>query len=209
MLGLVGLLLGVAVLAGSADVDADGHVLQVPYRSQLDGSAYAGANCGPAALSMMLAYYGIDASPWDLRVKSMKAQRSWVDDEGGYSDRYGVFVYNLATVAESYGLQVEGLWQREGQKIDRMRRWRAKDLRQQIELNRPVIVQVYFRELPGNSGFSGLDDHFIVVHGMRDEDFVYSDPIDGPDQVISEARLLKAMELSDSPLTGFALSKPK
>src|SRR5215216_502581 len=70
MLGLTGLLLGVAILFGSADE----HVLQLPYRSQLDGSPYAGANCGPTSLSMMLAYYGIEASPWELRVKSMKAQ---------------------------------------------------------------------------------------------------------------------------------------
>jgi hypothetical protein len=31
--------------------------------------------------------------------------------------------------------------------------------------------------------------------------------MDGPDQVISEARLLRAMELADSPRSGFALSK--
>src|SRR5205814_9519215 len=41
---------------------SDDYVLPLPYRSQLDGSPYAGANCGPTALSMVLAYYGIDAS---------------------------------------------------------------------------------------------------------------------------------------------------
>ena len=45
----------------------DSHVLDVPYRSQLDGSAYALSNCGPTSLSMVLAYYGIDASPGELR----------------------------------------------------------------------------------------------------------------------------------------------
>jgi hypothetical protein len=69
-------------------------VLDVPYRNQLDGSAYALSNCGPTSLSMALAYYGIDVSPWDLRVRAMQAQQSWVDDEGGYSDHYGVFVYS-------------------------------------------------------------------------------------------------------------------
>ena len=92
----------------------DGQVLHVPYRSQLDGSAYAQANCGPAALAMVLAYYGIDDSLWSLRVQAMQAQHSWVDDDGGYSDGYGVFVYNLAAVGESLGLRADGLWQREG-----------------------------------------------------------------------------------------------
>ena len=76
------LLVGAFLFGGTGDT----HVLNVPYRNQLDGSPYALANCGPTALSMAFAYYGIDASPWDLRVRSMKVQHSWVTDEGGYSD---------------------------------------------------------------------------------------------------------------------------
>ena len=83
----------------------DAHVLSVPYRNQLDGSAYALANCGPTALSMVLAYYGIDAPPGELRVRAMQVQHSWIDDDGGYSDDYGVFVYNLASVADVMGLR--------------------------------------------------------------------------------------------------------
>src|SRR4051812_3082741 len=59
MLALVGLLLGTALFLGDAG-DGDGRVLSVPYRSQLDGTPYAQANCGPTALAMVLAYYGID-----------------------------------------------------------------------------------------------------------------------------------------------------
>src|SRR5256885_16068172 len=103
---------------------SDAHVLDVPYRNQLDGSAYALANCGPTALSMVLAYFGVDASPWDLRVRAMQAQHSWTDDDGGYSDRYGVFIYNLAAVAESYGLHADGLGRPEGGEIDQVRAWR-------------------------------------------------------------------------------------
>src|SRR5690348_346441 len=121
MLGLLGLLVGASIWLGATDE----RMLTVPYRSQLDGSSYARANCGPTALSMVLAYYGIDASPWDLRVKSMIAQHSWVDDDGGYSDRYGVFVYNLATAAETFGLCADGLWLREGNHVDRLRAWQA------------------------------------------------------------------------------------
>src|SRR5262252_7955275 len=88
----------------------DEHVLDVPYRNQLDGSAYALANCGPTSVSMALLYYGVDASPWDVRVGAMKAQHSWVTDDGGYSGRYGVFIYNPATVVEGRGLHADGLW---------------------------------------------------------------------------------------------------
>jgi Peptidase_C39 like family len=114
-----------ALLHASGPLEA--HVLNVPYRSQLDGSAYAMSNCGPTSLSMVLAYYGIDAPIWDLRVAAMQAQHSWVDDEGGYSDDYGVFVYNLASVAEVMGLRTTGLWTREGVRVDRLREWQASD----------------------------------------------------------------------------------
>src|ERR1044071_6652129 len=109
-----------ALLAGAlffAEVPDASTVLDVPFRTQLDGSRYARANCGPTALSMVLAYYGVDASLWDLRVGAMKAQHSWVSDEGGYSDAYGVFVYNLAAVAETMGVHVSGLWRREAARV--------------------------------------------------------------------------------------------
>src|SRR5205809_6321542 len=106
MLGLTGLLVGALVLFGSPDE----HVLQLPYRSQLDGSTYAGANCGPTALLMVLSYYGIDACPWEVWVKAMKEQYSWVDDECGSSDRYGDFVYNLVSVGEAYSMRSDVPW---------------------------------------------------------------------------------------------------
>ena len=67
MEGAVSLLLGLTLFAGRGE----GQVLPVPYRSQLDGSAYAQANCGPTALAMVLAYYGIDDSLWSLRVQGL------------------------------------------------------------------------------------------------------------------------------------------
>jgi hypothetical protein len=120
---------------------SDSHVLDVPYRSQLDGSAYALSNCGPTSLSMVLAYYGVDASPGELRTRAMQAQHSWIDDDGGYSDSYGVFVYNLASVADVMGLRSTGLWSREGIRFDRLREWQPADLRVEIEADHPVIVR--------------------------------------------------------------------
>src|SRR5689334_17715813 len=117
---LAWLVLALAFVGFSPGGAADAHVLAVPYRNQLDGTPYALANCGPTSLSMVLAYYGIDASPWELRVRSMQAQHSWVDDPDGYSDRYGVWVYNLATAAETFGLHADGLWARDAARSDHL-----------------------------------------------------------------------------------------
>jgi peptidase C39-like protein len=191
---------------------SDAHVLDVPYRTQLDGSSYAQANCGPTSLSMALAYYGVDASTWDLRVSAMKAQHSWVTDEGGYSDRYGVFVYNLATVAQQLGFHAQGLWDREGGRIDRLHQWSAADLRREVLHDHPVIVEVQYRSLPAHVGSMAVDDHFIVVRGTLGPDFVYSDPLghgdQGPDERISESDLTNAMARSSAPRAAFALIKP-
>jgi uncharacterized protein YvpB len=204
---VVGLL--VAALLGQAQEE---HVLRVPYRSQLDGSAYQAANCGPTALAMVLGYYGVDAAPGDLRVRAMQAQHSWIDDDGGYRDWYGVFVYNLASVAEAYGLHADGLWLREGNKIDRLREWTAADVRREINAGRPVIVEVRYRALPRNVSTRVDDDHYIVVHGLRGQDFVYSDPLGrdgvGPEETISEHGLLRAMAEAETPSVGFALVAP-
>ncbi|HEV7665161.1 MAG TPA: C39 family peptidase [Chloroflexota bacterium] len=200
----------VLLLALFGDIGAaDVHVLDVPYRSQLDGSGYALANCGPASLSMALAFYGIDASPWDLRVKSMKAQHSWVGDDGGYSDRYGVFVYNLASAAETTDVHASGLWTREGGRVDRLHEWQPTEIRREVQADHPVIVQVGYRALPKHAGSTTLDDHFIVIHGLRGTDFVYSDPLGvgdaGPAETISETDLVGAMGRSSAPRVGFAV----
>jgi hypothetical protein len=187
----------------------DPHVLEMPYRNQLDGSSYALANCGPAALSMALAYYGIDASPWDLRVRAMKAQQSWVTDEGGYSDEYGVFVYNLATVAEQLGIHADGLWARDGARLDHFHEWQAGEMRREVLADHPVIVEVEYRALPGHGASRSLDDHYIVVRGVLGSDFLYSDPLGaderGPAEVISETDLVHAMEGASAPRAGFAV----
>jgi uncharacterized protein YvpB len=187
----------------------EARVLSVPCRSQLDGTAYAMSNCGPTSLSMVLAYYGIDAPLWDLRMRAMQVQHSWTDDEGGYSDEYGVFVYNLATVADEMGLRSTGLWSREGIRVDRLREWQPADLRLEVQADHPVIVQVTYRAMPGHAGSQALDDHYIVVHGTIGSDFVYSDPIgtgeSGADQTISESELAFAMGQASTPRVGFGL----
>jgi Peptidase_C39 like family len=201
------LLAGLFLSAGTSEP----HVLDVPYRNQLDGSSYALANCGPAALAMTLAYYGIDASPWDLRVRAMIAQGSWVTDEGGYSDEYGVFVYNLAAVAEQLGVHADGLWARDAARLDHFHQWQPSELRREVLADHPVIVEVEYRALPRRRASRSLDDHYIVVHGVDASGFVYSDPLGfddrGSDEDISEGDLLEAMAQASAPRAGFAVVK--
>lgn len=211
---MCGAVLAWAALLGALFFSAEpaAHVLDMPYRSQLDGSSYQWANCGPTALSMALGYYGIDASPWDLRVSAMKAQHSWVTDDGGYSDRYGVFVYNLATAAESAGVHADGLWTRDGARPDVLHKWQASELRRALDANHPVIVEVEYRALPGHAAVRATTDHYVVLSGTDGGEFVYNDPLGvsggGEDETISEADLLVAMAQADAPRAAFEVVKP-
>jgi uncharacterized protein YvpB len=193
----------------STEVAAESVLLDVPYRSQLDGSPYAAANCGPTAVAMLLAFHGIDASPWEARVRAMQAQDSWIDSEDGYSDDYGVFIHYLATVVESYGLRTAGLWHREGFRIDRLREWQPADVRSALLEGHPLVVQVRYQSLPERSEVPYSGDHYIVVHGAGAAEFVYSDPYDrgggGPGQIMTEEELARAMSEASVPRAAFAV----
>jgi uncharacterized protein YvpB len=205
MLAALGLIASLLISGVPADQQM---VLDVPYRNQLDGSRYAGANCGPTSLDMVLAYYGVNASLWDVRVRAMKAQDSWTD----YSDDYGVFVHYLATTAESYGLRTQGLWNRADGHVDSLHQWQASELRRALRDGHPVIVETGYRYLPGHGASRTTLDHYVVVHGLAGDQFVYSDPMDnpggGPDLVISESDLLTAMSHAKQPRAGFAVYRP-
>ena len=109
----------------------------VPYRSQLDRTPWAGANCGPTALGMGLASMGIDVSSTELRRQVLNAQGMWGNNVGSLMDA-------LARVASNYGAKPIGLFDGNG-----IARWSLDDVRSQIRAGRPVIVQVRFRSLPG------------------------------------------------------------
>ena len=173
-----------------------------PYRSQLDGSAYAAANCGPTTISMALAAFGIDASPGALRPEVLAAQRIWGNDVGSR-------ITALAEVTESYGLKTVGLRDESGA----VRRWTLNDLRAQLRDKRPVVVQVAFRGLPGRERAAFNGDHYILLTGLLDDSFLYNDSINndglGWDRVVSGARLEHAMNATDRrhAYAAFALSR--
>jgi hypothetical protein len=142
----------------------------------------------------------------------MKEQHTWVTDEGGYSDRWGVFVYNLAATAEEFGIHADGIWNYDGARSDSLRQWVPLDLRRELNAGHPVIVEVKYRLLPAHAGATTSSDHYIVLRGTAGDDFVYADPYgnhpDSDEVEISEPDLLHAMSGGMSPFAGFAAVKP-
>jgi hypothetical protein len=161
----------------------------VPYRGQLDGSPYAEANCGPTSVGMVLDSFGISVPLAQLRAEALDAQKMW-------GNGTGTLITALAQVVEKHGLTTLDL--RQG---DQIRRWSLDDVRAEVRLGHPVIVQVRYRSLPGRGGAYYFGDHYILVTGVVNEGFLYNDPMDfdgvGWDRVISADRLRTAMNASD------------
>lgn len=194
------LLIALALLAGTGTVaHAQGPKIQlaVPYRSQLDGTPYASANCGPASVAMVLAAFGIERQTHDLRLRANRLQGTW-----GYDD--GIAIEHLATIVHEHGLKAYGLWNGEA-----FRRWTLEDARAELRAGRPVIPQVWYRALPGRWNSRYQYDHYIVLVGIVGEDFLYHDPIDhdqpGAYRRISAEQLTKAWRSSDVPWGAFAV----
>ena len=163
--------------------------LAVPYRSQLDGMPWAGANCGPTSLGMGLESLGIKVSSTELRRQTLNAQGMWGNNVGTLMDA-------LAKVATSNGARPVGLY--DG---NRLAKWSTKDLREQLQAGRPVIVQVRYRALPGRAGVPYFNDHYVILTGTSGESFLYNDPIDsdgpGANRLMSAAQLEATMNASD------------
>ncbi|HEX8968763.1 MAG TPA: C39 family peptidase, partial [Chloroflexota bacterium] len=189
------------------DLNADVRV-NVPYRSQLDGSDYAGANCGPTVLGMALESFGVDPAAGDLR-----GQVLGTEDFNPNDTDAGSYIWALADVAQSYGLRAHGLYENDGQ----LHRWTLEEIRASLRQGQPVIVQVMYRALPGREDSTYYGDHYVIVTGLLGDRFLYNDPIGGPDaheapgydRVMSAAQLQRAMRASDTPyaFTAFGLSR--
>lgn len=191
-----------------ADLRADVRI-NVPYRTQLDGSAYAGSNCGPTALGMALEAFGLNEPAPDLRYEVLRSETFDEDD-----DEAGSYIWALARVAESKGLVARGLYEDDGQTLHR---WSADEVRAAVRSGRPVILQVVYRGLPERQDSGYYGDHYVVVTGLLGDDFLYNDPIGGPgaheapgyDRLMTTAELSRAMRASDAPYayTAFSLGR--
>jgi hypothetical protein len=173
-----------------ADTAMDIFHVFAPYRSQLDGSPYAEANCGPTAVGMALDAFGASAPSRQLRAEALAAQHM-------FGNGVGTLITALAQVVDDHGLSATGLRDESGA----LRRWSLDDIRSHLRAGEPVIVQVRYRSLPGRGGAYYFGDHYILVTGIVGDGFLYNDPIDidglGWDRVISGATLRVAMNASD------------
>jgi len=185
-----------------ADTAMDIFHVFAPYRSQLDGSPYAEANCGPTALGMALDALGVSVPPRQLRAEALDAQHM-------YGNGVGTLITALAQVVDEHGLTALDLREGDGS----LKRWSLDDIRGHVQLGQPVIVQVRYRSLPGRGGAYYFGDHYILVTGISGDGFLYNDPIDvdgvGWDRVISGSALHTAMNASDAryAYTAVALGK--
>jgi LysM repeat protein len=177
-------------LAYPADTAMDIFHVFAPYRTQLDGTPFAEANCGPTAVGMALDAFGVSVSPRQLRAEALDAQHM-------YGNGVGTLITALAQVVEDNGLSAIDLRDDSGA----LHRWSLDDIRAHVQQGHPVIVQVRYRSLPGRGGAYYFGDHYILVTGIVGDGFLYNDPIDidgiGWDRVISGATLRVAMNASD------------
>ena len=174
--------------------------MDVPYRTQLDGSAAAGANCGPASLGMVLDAFGISVPTDRLRSQANRFQ-------GTSGPNTGFLLEVLQSVAETYGLEGQGML--EGR---RYRRWTLDAVREHLRAGHLVIPQLRYRLMPGREWAGVNYDHYLVLTGVDGDDFLFNDPIpwSGRGQGrITAAQLLRARQNSDAPMAAVALAGPR
>lgn len=171
--------------------------LKVPYRSQLDGTPWAAANCGPVSVAMILEAHGIRVHSTEVRRHVMALQNTPNCSE------CGSFIESLAGAVEVYGLQAIDLTGADG----KLRRWSMDDVRAALRSGYPVLPQVMYRQLPGREDAPYWGDHYLVLTGMVGDFFLYNDPIDdgpGYGRLIHADQLQRAMATSDFPMAAFA-----
>ncbi len=173
--------------------------LEVPYRTQLDGSLSSASNCGPASVGMALQAFGIYVPTTQIRALANRSM-------GIYDAWGGTTLESLRDAAQHYGLV--GLDLHEN---GRYKRWTLDDVRRHIRAGHPVIPQLRYRMMPGREWVWVGYDHYVVITGVVGEEFIMNDPInvDGRgERVIGAQVLLRAWMNSDHPGAAVAIARP-
>lgn len=187
-----------------AVVTESGVRLPVPYRSQLDGSAYQSGNCGPASIGMVLQAFGKNVPTTDIRRAVNRIQGT----TGSYDS--GTALEVLTDIVDQYGLVPRGLFARDGGGQARgYDRWSMDDVRRALRNGHVFIPQVHLASLPGQERSNRGIDHFIVIFGYDEDRFIYHDSAfnggRGQSLWISEDLLNLAWKRSDFPFAGFSV----
>lgn len=173
--------------------------LDVPYRTQLDGSISSASNCGPTSVSMAIESFGIYVPTAQARALANRAM-------GVYDPFGGTTLESLKAVAETYGLQGLDLHDN-----GRYKRWTLDDVRAHLRAGHPVIPQLRYRMMPGREWLWVGYDHYVVITGMVGDDFVINDPIGingHGERVLTPAQLQRAWMNSDFPGAAVAIARP-
>jgi hypothetical protein len=176
--------------------------IKLPYRSQMDGTPWSLANCGPTTIGMVLEGFGFQVTPAMLRKEVLALQQN--ED----CDDCGVYIQNLAEVVSRRGLKVNNLRDADPEAFHR---WTLDEIRAELQAGRPVVPQVFYRKLPGRTTSAYYGDHFVVLTGLLDDRIVFNDPIDvegpGYSRLISPQALDQAMAGADYPYAAFSVTR--
>lgn len=189
------------MLIAPRDLPAAGgsRLISAPFISQLDGSAYADSNCGPASLAMALGALGIKTRPLELRLLANRQMGRSVPSDGTTWE-------SLAFAAQTRGADTTGLYDQHG-----YRAWSIDDLASEINNGHPVLLLVRYRSLPGHTTSRYFGDHYIVGLGFNDDgDLIYHDPAYpgdlGAKRSITRAQLQQAWSSTSVGLVRTALA---
>jgi LysM repeat protein len=184
--------------------DNPGGRIWMPFRSQLDGSPYAGSNCGPATLGMLMSYFDEWWLTQGIRRDVNKFQGTTSYDSGSSWEA-------IAYAARERGFQVVGLYDGAGN----YRQWTIEDMVEQTRAGRPVMVLVRYWSLPGHGDSSWWGDHYIAFVGLTPSgDVIYHDAAfpgeGGAYLMMSQERLIRAWTRTATGLqyTALALDWP-
>jgi hypothetical protein len=172
--------------------------LGVPFRSQIDGGDFQYVNCGPASLTMVLAGFGLEVGPSQVR----DYLNSLIDN---FDTDLGTSLDVLSRIGRDAGLTSMDLYSDRGG----YRYWSADAVRYHVQQGHPVITLVKYRKLPGHTQSLSDWDHYIVVTGLTPNGFIYNDGAFattlGYGLEISDIELEYAWENTSIPHHGVAL----
>jgi hypothetical protein len=138
--------------------------LGVPFRSQIDGGNFQYVNCGPASLTMVLAGFGLEVGPSQVR----DYLNNLIDN---FDTDLGTSLDVLSRIGREAGLTPMDLYSDRGG----YRNWSTDAVRWHLQQAHPVITLVKYRNLPGHRRSISDFDHYIVVSGLTPNGFIYND----------------------------------
>ena len=174
--------------------------LDVPWRSQLDNTAYAGTNSGPASLASVLGGYGTDVAVPDLRALMNGL-------ESNYTPGSQPRVETIARVAERGGLNILDLY-----RGPRFNEWTVEQVRESLRRGYPVVTLVQGAVLPGGTPPGAARERYITIVGMDGDELIYHDPA-YPDEGTGAARRINWRTLeqgwlaASTPRLGMAVAQ--